>query len=99
MKQKSNIKIISNIMLQDKYKVSPSSFVPWELLRKEERDVRYHPNLTPHQLNQLKKHLWYAKRIENDDGTVTILNENAEVIKTITEDEYLVQLINKSEHI
>lgn len=95
MSDKTNIQLISNVMLQSKYSKMPYFYVPWELLNKEERDARNHLYLSEHQKVQAQKHLWYAKYIENDDETVTILNDKGESIETISDEEFLSRIVKK----
>jgi len=82
-------------MLQSKYKKMPFFYVPWELLNKEERDARNRMNLSDHQRQQATKHLWYAKYVENDNGTVTILNDKGEPVETISDEEFLSRITEK----
>jgi len=84
MHSKSNIKLTSNIMLKSKYENSIKGviYIPWELLAKPHRDLRNEQNLSETQISQRNKHLWYAKKILNEDGTVSILNDNGIIIET-----------------
>ncbi len=64
-KPKSNIKLVSNIMLKSKYEKDRKGliYVPWELLSKSDRDSRNILHLSQRQIDQCEKHLFYAKRI------------------------------------
>lgn len=69
----SNIKLSSNIVLKCKYEDDPQSYRPFDLLPLTYSDSRAERFLSPYQLIQKKKRLYYATRIisgeevENED--------------------------------
>ena len=67
-------------MIKHKYEKQPTLYVPFELLTKEQKDHRNSRFLTDHQRHQIEKHLYYAKKIIHEDGTVTILNDKGEIL-------------------
>lgn len=65
IKEKSSIKLVSNIMLKSKYVNDEvgSIYVPWDLLPRYLKDVRNTIKLTEEQIYQSEKHTFYAKKI------------------------------------
>ena len=66
-KETSNIMLASNIMLKSKYERDPWAYIPADLLPKEYSDARAAQFLSPSQREQMKKKLFYANRIIDED--------------------------------
>ncbi len=63
MKNKTCIKLKSNIVLKSNYDVNVS--LPPDLLKKEYKDVRNYKNLPKSTIKQLEKNTFYAKEIRD----------------------------------
>ena len=66
-KETSNIMLASNIMIKFKYERDPWAYIPADLLPKEYSDARAAQFLSASQREQMKKKLFYATRVIDED--------------------------------
>lgn len=66
-KEASNVMLASNIMIKSKYERDPWAYIPTDLLPKEYSDARAAQFLSPSQREQMRKKLFYADYIVDED--------------------------------
>ena len=65
--KKSNVMLSSNIMLRSRYNVDSQTYIPADLLQTSFTDARAVRFLSPSQQKQMKKKLFYASCIVDEE--------------------------------
>lgn len=65
-KERSSIKLNSNIMLKSKFEKDPRGYLPPDLLPEYYKDSRVQGSMTPRQQKQFEKLMFYANRVVDE---------------------------------